>query len=366
VSSVPGGPTNGADYWKVMSGAFPARPAAGAGAAELRPPVQPGPIPSTLPDLSDATARFPVLQAQGAQTLVRDRWERLVSGVVVPQPPEEVWQALTSPNALQKWLGFCRGTPTQTDKDWMLDFEDGEFFLCRTRTVERPHRIEHWWRWLGVGQATLVSWRLERAPEGTRVTVVEEAANPPADWQTWNGGGWCGILNQLAMYLRTGTEWRWPWRRMGPYTQIELPVPFYMAWERLMSPMGLRFWLQLMHGEDLTAGEKVTLMMGDASGMVDMRVVNVVQPGERPPSFLPSVDFALQRPVWGAEVLGRLWLEPCGWGRTLLQVFHFNWENVSPGVQLGDRKILTSYWAGAATRALTLFSAPGGAGPHSW
>ena len=109
----------------------------------------------------------------------------------------------------------------------------------------RPDRLQYLWRWLGIGQATSVSWSLAPAAGNTCVTVVEEAVNPPWDWQTWNGGGWPGILDQLAAYLRTGMEWRWPWRRMGPYAQVELGVPFYEAWDRLLSPSGLRFWLQL-------------------------------------------------------------------------------------------------------------------------
>ena len=133
------------------------------------------------------------------------------------------------------------------------------------------------------------------------MTVTEEAINPPWDWQTWNGGGWPGILNQLSAHLRTGTTWRWPWRRMGPYAQIELPISLYEAWDQLFGPGGLKYWMLAMHGT-LTPGTVLPLMMGDASGMMDMQVVEVVQPGERPPSFLPHVTFTLRRPAWNCEV----------------------------------------------------------------
>lgn len=349
-------PTNGAEP------TVPATPAPGVGA----PPFT---------SLENVGRMLPPLHLPPARTVVRDRWERLVSAIDLPGvTPEDVWHALTSPAVLRLWLAQCHGLLTATDRDCTLDFEDGEFFLCRSRVVERPNRLEYAWRWLGIGQATVVRWDIQRGPGGgaTRVTVTEDAMNPPWDWQTWNGGGWPGILDQLAAYLRTGTTWRWPWRRMGPYAQVELPVPFYQAWEKLLAPISLRFWLQVMRGDTLTPGAKLTVLMGDASGSLELTVHRVVQPGEQPPSFLPSVDFSIARPVWGTEIQGRIWLEPAGWGSCLLQVFQFNWENLPAQLQLSERKLVTSFWAGVAHRARLLLMTSGGPpppeamGPHSW
>jgi uncharacterized protein YndB with AHSA1/START domain len=309
---------------------------------------------------------MPLLHAPGAMTLARDRWERLVTRIELRDRREDVWRALTDPTALRQWLAACHGSLEETARDCVLDFEDGEFFLCRPTEVRAPEHLRYLWRWLGIGQATSVAWHLDQAEGGTRVTVVEEAINPPWDWQTWNGGGWPGILDQLSAYLRTGTEWRWPWRRMGPYAQVELSIPFYEAWDRLLGPSGLRYWLQVMRGE-LAPDRPLMILMGDASGTVELTVRATVQPGERPPSFLPSVDFTMRRPVWACELGGRLWLEPAGWGRCLLQVVLWNWENLPAALQLPERKILTSFWAGAAHRAWLLCG--GGrvrAEPHSW
>jgi uncharacterized protein YndB with AHSA1/START domain len=319
-----------------------------------------------FPDLEALGHQAPPLHKPGARTLARDRWERLVTAIDLPDSPDGVWKALVDAGALKSWLARCRGSLEDTGRDCVLDFEDGEFFLCRPRLVQAPERLEYVWRWLGIGKPTLVSWSLGAVDGGTRLTVTEEATNPPWDWQTWNGGGWPGILDQLAAYLRTGMEWRWPWRRMGPYAQVELVVPFYEAWDRLLSTSGLRYWLQVMRGE-FAPGRDLTLLMGDASGMVEMAVREVVQPGEVAPSFLPSAAFALRRPVWGTELGGRLWLEPAGWGRCLLQVVLFNWENLPPGLQLPERKILTNFWAGAVNRASLLCGGgPTRAEPHGW
>ena len=321
--------------------------------------------------LEKSEEQLPRLHTPAAWPLARDRWERLVTAIRVPDPPDRVWAALVEPAALQRWLAVCHGSLERVGGDCTLDFEDGEFFLCRPLEVQTPtehrptHRLQYLWRWLGIGQAALVTWSLEPAAGGTTVTVTEECHNPPADWQTWNGGGWPGILEQLAAYLRTGTSWRWPWRRMGPYVQVELPAAPFEAWDQLLSSSAIKFWLQRMRG-DFEPDQVMTIMMGDASGLVDLHVRQVVEAGQSFPSFLPHVDFALRRPAWGSEVGGRLWIEPAGWGRSLFQVFHSNWENLPADLQLPERKIVTAFWAGAMRRAVQLIERSAASGPHGW
>jgi len=138
--------------------------------------------------------QLPVLHVPGAQPLVRDRWERLVTTNIVPAEPQRVWQCLVDPKALRLWLARCHGSLEDVGTDCMLDFEDGEFFLVRPQRAsppadDRAGELCWTWRWLGIGQAMSVSWRLEAVAGGTLVTATEDAVNPPADWQTWNGGG---------------------------------------------------------------------------------------------------------------------------------------------------------------------------------
>jgi len=317
-----------------------------------------------FPDLG--AGAFPSLHCNPARTIARDRWERLETSIEIPSPPEVVWHTLTEPGEIAHWLGVCRGSLTNTDRDVVLDFEDGEFFLVRPVNVVPNRELKYLTRWLGIGQATAVTWYLEPIADGTRVTVTEEARNPPWDWQTWNGGGWPGILDQFAARLRTGTTWRWPWRRMGPYAQIELPVSVYEAWDRLFGVSGTKYWLVNKSGS-LAPGSTISLVMGDASGVVDMSVDTVVQPGQEPPSFLPYLIYRLRRQAWGCDVFGRLWLEPAGWGRSLLQVFHMNWEGLPGDLQLSERKLLCGYWAECARRALQYICMPQArSAPHNW
>lgn len=328
------------------------------------------PVPSLqipqFPQLEQLDRQFPPLPDRGAYPVVRDRWERLVTVTETDATPEAVWQALTDPDALAEWLAIPKGTLGKLNTDCVLDFEDGEFFFCRTVEANAPNRLRYLWRWLGIGQATSVTWDITATGTGSQITVTEEAKNAPWDWQTWNGGGWPGILEQLTTYLRTGINTRWPWRRMGPYAQVELGVSIYEAWDNLFSESGLRYWLQVMHG-NLQPDDTLAIMMGDASGTFNLKVQRVVPPGQEAPSFLPYVDYSISRPVWNCEINGRIWIEPAGWGKSLLQAFHSSWENLPADLQLSERRLVTNFFRGAAGRAQQLCMRPTmHQAPHSW
>lgn len=289
---------------------------------------------------------LPSFGMPAACTVARDRWDRLVTTHVISESLNVVWRALSEPAAVAQWLGVCSGALDAVGREWILDFEDGEYMLGVTLAVVPERQLRWAWRWMGIGPAWTVTWQVEAAGAGTRITVVEDAFNPPSRWQYWNGEGWPGILEQLETYVRLGNRCRWPWRREG-YALIELPVPVYDAWDRLLNPMGLKYWLPTIAGS-FGSDPILTIHLGDASGSVQMTIKEVI-----PPSFrsYPSVTFSLTRPSWGAEISGRLFMEPAGWGRTVFQVFHAGWENVNPELQLAERRLLAAFWADAMRRA---------------
>ncbi|GAA5179056.1 hypothetical protein GCM10023322_07870 [Rugosimonospora acidiphila] len=332
-------------------------------------------LPAGMPSLPtfDLTAAEASFQPLGGRAFpaVQDRWERLVSMASIPEPADRIWDALINPDHIGQWLGVVHGGWAQRGRESTLDFEDGEFFYCRTDQSTPPAgaragTLRYLWRWVGIGPASAVTWTLTPGPDGTMVTVVEEATNPPSDWRSWNGMGWPGILDQLASYLRTGTNSRWPWRRMGPYLQIPLPVMPFQAWDMLTSPSAVKHWMVRSAGS-LAVGDPMTLVMGDASGTVELTVTKSVDTGQEFPSYLPYVEFELRRPCWNAPLGGRMWIEPAGLGQSILQVFHFNWERLDIRDPVTERKLLTGFWAGAAARAQMLFAPQGApAGPHGW
>ena len=303
--------------------------------------------------------------------IVQDRWERLVIMANVSAPASRVWEALVEPEHVRRWLGICHGGWALRGRESTLDFEDGEFFYCSTSkstppTAARAGTLEYLWRWVGIGPATSVTWTLTPGLDGTQLTVVEEATNPPSDWRSWNGMGWPGILDQLAGYLRTGTNTRWPWRRMGPYLQIPLPAMPFQAWEVLTSPGAVKHWMQRTAGS-LAVGDVMTLMMGDASGTVQLTVTKSVDTGQEFPSYMPYVEFELRRPSWSVALGGRMWIEPAGLGKSLLQIFHYDWERLDVRDPVTERKLLTNFWINAAGRAQMLIQPHGvPVGPHGW
>ncbi|HKS97922.1 MAG TPA: SRPBCC domain-containing protein, partial [Rugosimonospora sp.] len=332
-------------------------------------------LPAGMPtaptfDLTAADASFQPLGGR-AFPAVQDRWERLVSMATIPEPADRVWSALVQAEHIREWLGVVHGGWATRGRESTLDFEDGEFFYCRTEqstppAAARPGTLRYLWRWVGIGPATSVTWTLTPAPVGTLVTVLEEATNPPSDWRSWNGMGWPGILDQLANYLRTGVTSRWPWRRMGPYLQIPLPAMPFEAWDRLTHPSAVKHWLQRSAGS-LAVGDPMTVVMGDASGTVQLTVTRSVDTAQEFPSYLPYLEFELRRPSWDAALGGRLWIEPAGLGQSILQVFHFDWERLDIRDPVTERRLLTGFWAGAAGRAQMLFAPQGApAGPHGW
>jgi uncharacterized protein YndB with AHSA1/START domain len=297
---------------------------------------------------------LPRLYSPGARTIARDRWERMVTEHVYPATPEEIWSALTDPAALKEWLVECRGSLERVHSDCVLDFGDGDFFLCRPMAVRRPHYLEWRWRWLGIGPVWSVKWYLKEVEGGTRVVVVDEALNPPARTGHYRGEGWPEILDMLATYLRTKSSARWGCRSQS-FVLVDLPVTLYGAWDRLFSPAGLKWWLHGFHGQ-LAPGQSVVIHIGDASGSVELSVREVV-----PPSYnvYPFVAFAMKRPFWPHEVPGRLFLEPAGWGRSILQVYQTDWENLGPALHRAERPLIVSFWSEAMRRASLLCSAQG-------
>jgi uncharacterized protein YndB with AHSA1/START domain/SAM-dependent methyltransferase len=328
------------------------------------------PAPPTM-DITATAQTFTPLGGT-AFPVAQDRWERLVSMATIPAPADRVWAALVEPAQLREWFGVPNDSWAVRGRESTLDFEDGEFFYCATIKAEqptpaRPGVLTYLWRWVGIGPAASVTWTLQPGPQGTVVTVVEETTNPPSDWRSWNGMGWPGILDQLARYLRTGMNSRWPWRRMGPYIQIPLPVMPFQAWEALTSPGAVKHWLQRNAGS-LAVDDEMTLTMGDASGTILLRVTKSVDTGQEFPSYMPYLEFQLRRPSWTAALGGRMWIEPAALGASLLQVFHYGWEGLDLRDPLPERKILTDFWVSAAARAQMILSAAQAppAGPHGW
>jgi hypothetical protein len=190
---------------------------------------------------------------------------------------------------------------------------------------------------------------LEPVPGGTSITVIDEAHNPPARTGHYRGEGWPEILDLLGNFLRTERTDRWPIRSQS-YVLIDLPCTMYAAWDRLFTGSGPAWWLHAFSGT-LAKGNVLNVHIGDASGTVDLTILEVGAPNYH---TYPWISFAMKRPFWPCEVPGRIFLEPGAWPAAILQVYQTGWENLGPMLQQSERPIAVSFWTQAFRRAAQL------------
>ena len=104
--------------------------------------------------------------------------------LVLPAPPEEVWEALTDPERLKEWFA--------NDVEWDGDelvyrWDDGEERRARIEESDEPRRLG--FRWSDPdGDETRVTFELVEAEEGTLLTVTEGHAT-----------GWAAALELHAL-----------------------------------------------------------------------------------------------------------------------------------------------------------------------
>ena len=96
--------------------------------------------------------------------------------------------------------------------------------------------------------------------------------------------------------------------------------------------------------------------MGDATGTVEMVIHEVMPPNYNVPPF---IAFSFKRPFWPTAIPGRIFLEPAGWGASILQVYQTGWENLGPALQLHERRIIVGFLAEAFRRAGQLCAGDG-------
>jgi uncharacterized protein YndB with AHSA1/START domain len=104
--------------------------------------------------------------------------------LVLPAPPDEVWEALTDPEQLRQWFA----NEVEWDGDELVyRWDDGEERRARIDESVEPRRLGFRWR-DGDGEETRVTFELEEADDGTRLTVTEGS-----------GAGWAAALELRAL-----------------------------------------------------------------------------------------------------------------------------------------------------------------------
>lgn len=130
----------------------------------------------------------------------------IVLTIETPAAPDVAWAALTEPHRIAEW--FTEATPLGDVGDaYRLDFGDGSVVAGVIRVVEHGRRFAHSWAWADVDphQETLVTWFVEPAGSGSRVTLTHEGwaeAGSDEAARADHEGYWTGYLEDLAAILR--------------------------------------------------------------------------------------------------------------------------------------------------------------------
>lgn len=126
--------------------------------------------------------------------------------VLIPQPREKVWRALTDRATLAEWMfpndfeprvghHFTFRVPPNPEVNF-----DGMVVRCEVLECEPPIRLAFSWSADGVGD-TRVNFRLEPDGEGTRVLFEHSGFDLTRGWsdQAIQGAeyGWAKMLKQL-------------------------------------------------------------------------------------------------------------------------------------------------------------------------
>src|SRR5690242_15769043 len=102
----------------------------------------------------------------------------VVREIELPNGPDEVWEALTEPDELERWLAPAVELDARPGGEGRFRFADGETRLARVEAVEPGRLLElRWWRVDGSDE-TVVAIALQPLELGTRVVVTERALGP--------------------------------------------------------------------------------------------------------------------------------------------------------------------------------------------
>ena len=95
--------------------------------------------------------------------------------LLLPAPPEEVWEALTDPAHLGAWFGGDLEIDPRPGGRTRYRGDDGEVRIGAVREAEPGRRLSFdWWPpHEGEAGASHVEFDLEEVEEGTHLTVIE-------------------------------------------------------------------------------------------------------------------------------------------------------------------------------------------------
>lgn len=117
-------------------------------------------------------------------------------------PPAAVWDALTTPASLERWIASSARVTLVPGGDWKMGWEGYDTFEIIDLDPGTQLRVS----WEIQGRPTVVTWTLEGSGGRTRLTLVHSGFGP----DELTGGvqaGWLKYLTELASLIERGNAW---------------------------------------------------------------------------------------------------------------------------------------------------------------
>lgn len=128
--------------------------------------------------------------------------------VELNSPIERVWEALTDPATLSKWMLFETSDfrPVVGHKFQFRMEQDPSWSVivdCEVLTVDEPHRLSYTWVVEAQSHHTTVIWTLEESGDGgTRLHLEQDGFRSGAKQEIGGAkGGWMRMMQQLEDLL---------------------------------------------------------------------------------------------------------------------------------------------------------------------
>ena len=165
-------------------------------------------------------------------------------------PVQRVWAFLTDPQKLSLWLMESDLSPTPGTSFKFTSPPAGRWdgkIYCEIQDVIENERISYTWSANDIGVTTLVTFDLQRTPEGTRLTLTHAGFKDAAGGSTGrHAAGWAGCLKALRDAV-LGESPDYDWSELQVTYFVDAPIErVYRLWATADGMA--RFW-----GDEVTA-----------------------------------------------------------------------------------------------------------------
>ena len=123
--------------------------------------------------------------------------------IEIAAKPEEVYQALTDPAQLDRWISAAAKIDPRPGGTIDYGWGGGPVKIL---DVDPGKKLSYTWQWENEPE-TVTTWELEGSSGGTHLTVVQSGFAPDRDSGDYYSG-WHKYINRLKSMLEQGSDWK--------------------------------------------------------------------------------------------------------------------------------------------------------------